>query len=308
MPDDTLIRVGVHPSNPSLFALRRKGFLNRLLAPLGARAEWVEYPSGLTTLPLLAQDRIDVSGTGATPPISAQADGLDVVYIAASEPRPAHGKLVVRADDDGIEVVADLKGRTVALAHGSHQTILLAAALDQAGLTFGDVERVDTAAADAGSDSARGRALLERGEVDAWIGGDPDLLAAEQAGSVRPLIDAGEVMSNRSVWFGRRDFARRSPLLLEAFVEALVQIDAWIAGNPPAAAELFAAHAPGLTSAEEWESALRRRPWGPKPIGDAFVEEQQRAADLLARQGIVARRIDVRDAVVDPAAALAGAA
>lgn len=307
MPDENLIRIGVHPSNPSLFALRRKGFLTRLLEPLEARAEWIDYPSGLTTLPLLADDEIDVGGTGATPPISAQARGVDVIYVAASDPRPAHGKLVVRADDETIRTVADLKGRAVAFAHGSYQTILLAVALDQAGLSFDEVTVVDTAQADAQSDSARGRELLERGEVDAWIGGDPDLLVAERAGAVRPLIETGEVMSNRSVWFGRRDFAERSPRLLEAFAEALVEVDAWIAGNPAAAAELFAAHAPGVRSAEEWEAALRRRPWGPKPIDAAFVAEQQRAADLLARQRIIPRAVDVRKAVVAPAAALAGA-
>jgi sulfonate transport system substrate-binding protein len=298
------IRVGVHPSNPSLFALRRKGILEDLLAPLDATVAWVDYASGLTTLPLLADGSIDVGGTGATPPISAQADGLDVVYIAASDPRPAHGKLVVRADDDAIASVADLKGRKVALAHGSYQTILLAVALDQAGLTFDDVERVDTAAADAKSDAARGRELLEASEVDAWIGGDPDLLAAEQAGSVRQLIDTDAVMSNRSVWFGRRDFAQRSPELLEAFVAALVQVDAWIAEDPADAAALFAEHAPGAKSTAQWEAALRRRPWGPKPISEEFADEQQRAADLLARQGIIARRVDVRAAVIEPAAAL----
>jgi len=298
------IRVGVHPSNPSLFALRRKGILEGLLEPLDATVEWVDYPSGLETLALIAGDRIDVSGTGATPPLTLQADGVDVVYVAASDPRPAHGKLVVRKDDDAIASVADLKGKRVALAHGSYQTILLAVALDQVGLTFADVVVDDTAEADAKSDSARGRELLERGEVDAWVGGDPDLLAAEQAGTVRPLVDTDTVMSNRSVWFARRDFAQRSPRLLEAFAQALVAVDRWIAEQPAAAAELFAAHAPGAKSAEQWETALRRRPWGPKPISDAFADEQQRAADLLARQGIIAGAIDVRAAVVDPAAAL----
>jgi sulfonate transport system substrate-binding protein len=298
------IRVGVHPSNPSLFALRRKGILERRLEPLDATVTWVDYPSGLTTLELIADGTIDVSGTGATPPITAQADGVDVVYIAASDPRPAHGKLVVRADEQEVTAVADLKGRKVAFAHGSYQTILLAVALDQAGLTFADVTVVDTAAADAKSDSARGRELLEAGEVDAWIGGDPDLLAAEQAGTVRQLVETGAVMSNRSVWFGRRDFAAAHPELLEAFVAALVEVDAWIAGEPRAAAELFAAHAPGARGAEQWEAALSRRPWGPKPISDEFAEEQQRAADLLARQGIIGRTIVVRQAIVDPAAAL----
>ncbi len=298
------IRVGVHPSNPSLFALRRTGILERRLAPLEATVEWIDYPSGLTTLELIADGAIDVSGTGATPPITSQANGVDVVYIAASDPRPAHGKLVVRADDAAVKSVADLKGRKVAFAHGSYQTILLAVALDQAGLTFADVTVVDTAEADAKSDSARGRELLEAGEVDAWIGGDPDLLAAEQDGAVRQLVDTDAVMSNRSVWFGRRDFAEAHPQLLEAFVAALVEVDAWIAAEPRAAAELFAAEAPGAKSAEQWEAALTRRPWGPKPISDAFAAEQQRAADLLARQGIIAREVDVAAAVVAPAAAL----
>jgi sulfonate transport system substrate-binding protein len=299
-----LIRVGVHPSNPSLFALRRKGLLEERLRPLGAEVQWVDYESGLDTLPLLAAETIDVGGTGATPPLTAQADGVDVVYIAASDPRPAHGKLVVRADSD-IGSVADLRGRSVALAHGSYQTILLAVALDQAGLTLDDVTRVDTAAGDHASDSGRGRALLEQGEVDAWVGGDPELIAAEEAGTVRGLVDTGEVMSNRSVWFGRRALAQDHPELLEAFVAALVDVDAWIAGHPADAAALFAADAPGGQTAQQWEAAIGRRPWGPRPISDAFVDEQQRAADLLARQGILPRPIDVRAAVVEPARALA---
>jgi sulfonate transport system substrate-binding protein len=302
-----VIRIGVHPSNPSLFALRRKGILEGLLAEHDAAVEWVDHESGLETLPLLAGGRIDAGGTGATPPLSAQADGLDVVYIAASEPRPAHGKLVVRSDSE-ITSVADLRGRRVALAHGSYQTILLAVALDREGLTFDDVERVDTAAGDAGSDSRRGRTLLERGEVDAWIGGDPDLLAAEQAGTVRPLVDTADVMSNRSVWFGTRALAQERPQLLEALVTALVQVDAWIAEQPGEAAALFAEHAPGGLGVEAWRAAIARRPWGPRPIGDDFVDEQKRAADLLARQGILARPIDVRAAVIEPAAALAPAA
>lgn len=302
-----VIRVGVHPSNLSLFALRRRGILEPLVAERGARVEWVDYESGLDTVPLLAAGRIDVGGTGATPPLTAQADGLDVVYVAASEPRPAHGKLVVRRDS-AIRDVAQLRGRRVALAHGSYQTILLAVALDHAGLRFDDVERVDTAAGDAQSDSGRGRALLERGEVDAWIGGDPDLVAAEEAGTVRPLVDTADVMSNRSVWFGTRELAERRPELLDAFVAALVRVDAWIAATPLEAAALFAAEAPGGLGVEAWEASIARRPWGPRPIGEDFVAEQQRAADLLARQGILARSIDVRAAVVEPAAALAGAA
>lgn len=301
------IRIGVHASNPSLFALRRRGIIEELAAEHGAAVEWVEYESGLETIDLIEKGRIDVGGTGATPPLSLQADGHDVVYIAASEPRPAHGKLVVAADSD-IESVSDLKGKTVAFAHGSYQTILLAVALDQAGLAFDDVRHENTAAGDYKSDSSRGRTLLEAGEVDAWIGGDPDLFAAEQAGTVRQLVDTETVMSNRSVWFGTREFAEGNPELFETFVTALQRVDEWIEANPAEAAALFAADAQGGLSEAEWEAAIRRRPWGPRQISEEFIEEQQNAADLLARQGILSKPIEVRSAVIEPASALAGAA
>jgi sulfonate transport system substrate-binding protein len=114
------------------------------------------------------------------------------------------------------------------------------------------------------------------------------------------------VISNRSVWWARRDFATRAPELLDDVVIALQRSDAWIAEHPREAAELFARDVPGSPDVDAWETALRRRPWGPRPVSDEFVAEQQRAADLFARQGIIPRAITVVDAVLAPTPALAG--
>jgi sulfonate transport system substrate-binding protein len=292
------VKVGVHPSNTSLFVLRRNGILEDLLEPLGATVRWVEYEDGRRTTELLGTGQIDLGGTGNTPPLLAQAEGLDVVYVAVSEPRPAHGVLVVH-DDSPIHAVADLRGRRVAFADGSYQTTLLAFALDQVGLGFDDVERVPAG-------HGEGRRLFEAREVDAWIGGDPELSAVQAAGGVRALVATESVHSNRSVWFARRDFAAERPEVLDAIVRALGRSDAWIAANPREAAEIFARDVAGSPSVDAWEAALRRRPWGPRPVEDSFVAEQQRAADLLARQGWLPRSITVADAVTAPTPALAG--
>jgi sulfonate transport system substrate-binding protein len=296
-PERATVTVGVHPSNTSLFVLRRNGILEELLDDRGATVRWVDYEDGRRTAELLGAGEIDFGGTGNTPPLQAQADGLDVVYVAVSEPRPAHGVLVVHADSP-IRTVADLRGRRVALAEGSYQTTLLAFALDQVGLGYDDVVRVP-------APQGEGRRLFEAREVDAWVGGDPELAEAQRAGDLRELVDTAAVHSNRSVWFARRAFAEGRPELLDAVVTALQQSDAWIEAHAREAAQVFARDVPGSPSVDSWEAALRRRPWGPRPVSEDFVAEQQRAADLLARHGILSRQIVVADAVPAPTAALA---
>ncbi|MGI5169830.1 ABC transporter substrate-binding protein [Spirillospora sp. CA-253888] len=290
------IRVGYFPHNNSLWVLRHRGVLERSLPDV----EWVDLrslpeggrPGPSEGLPSLHGDHLfdggyDFIGTGSTPPVTAQAKGHDIVYVAVSGPRHENGRLVVHADS-GIETPADLKGRRVALGHGSWQTTLLLFALDQAGLTWGDIEPVDV-----GADAAQ--RFLDR-EVDAWTGSYPALTGVEARAEVRTLVETDGLFSHRSLWFTRRDFAERHPEELAAIVGALQESDAWIVRNPREAAELFAADDGGDLDA--WEHALRSRPFGLRPVGEEFVAEQQRAADLFHANGLVDRRITVADAVL----------
>lgn len=290
-----VVKIGVHPNNHSLFVLRRTGILESILKEHDATVAWVDYLDGARTPQRLASGEIDFGGTGATPPLTGQASGIDLVYVAISEPRPASGALVVRSDSP-VNSVADLKGRRVALGEGSWQTSFLISALDQHGLAYDDVERVDL-----GQDG--GKALIA-GEIEAWVGNDPHLAALQRDGAVRVLVPVDRFISHRSVWFASRDFAANRSEILDAVVSALQRADAWIQENPREAAEFFARDLPDWPSAEIWEDALIRRPWGLRPVGQEFVSEQQRVADLLARQGVLPRPINVADAVLSPTAAL----
>ncbi|MGW5683033.1 ABC transporter substrate-binding protein [Nonomuraea sp. NPDC003754] len=289
------VRVGYFPSNNSLWVLRHRGVLERTLPEV----EWVdlrdlpagERPSPAEGLPSLHGDHLfdggyDFIGTGSTPPVTAQAKGHDIVYVGISGSRHENGRLVTRADS-GIASVADLKGRKVALGHGSWQTTLLLFALDEAGLAWSDIVPVD-----AGVDAAR---LLLDGEVDAWVGSYPALSRVEDR--TRTLVRTDGLFSHRSLWFTRRDFATERPDAVKAIVAALQESDDWITRNHRAAAELFAADDGG--SVDDWENALRRRPFGAEKVTPEFVAEQQRAADLFHAAGLIDRRIRVADAVID---------
>lgn len=297
------IRVGYFPSNNSLFVLRHRGILERRIPDV----EWVDLRSLATNPPvdprsalptphsdwLFRPGGFDVIGTGFTPPITGLAHGRDLVYIGISQPRVANGRLVVRADSD-IAAVADLRGRRVGIAHGSWQTTLVLFALNAAGLSWSDIEPVDTAVSD-------GPAAFLAGELDAWVGAYPSLGAVESATDLRTLVATDGLFSHPSLWFTRRDFAVEHRAELTEIVAALQESDRWITDNPAEAARYFADDplaGANRSTVDAWEHALRTRPFGIHPVSDEFLDEQHRAANLLADNELLPRRVDPRTAVL----------
>ncbi|MFB6817243.1 ABC transporter substrate-binding protein [Streptomyces sp. NPDC056347] len=283
------ITIGVHSSNPSLYHLyhlSRLGPAQEELAPLGERVVFHPYADGVRTGELLARGVIDFGGTGSTPPITAQAAGHDIVYTAVSAPRPEHGAVLV-PEDSPVRTVADLKDTTVHLAVGSWQTHLVAKALDDAGLSYAtDITPVRS--------GANSEELLRTGAVAAWVAQGAELAAARRAGGLRTLIRTSDVVTDRSVFFARRDLAESRPEVIEALTRALRRADAWAAAHLRQAAEIAAADLGG--SADDWESALSALPWRIEPVTDAFLAEQQEAADIFHRTGVVDRAVTVAHA------------
>ena len=296
------LRVGYFPHNNSLFVLRHLGILEKSLPDV----TWVDLRDlppgqrpgireGLPTVHsdhLFTEEGYDVIGTGFTPPITALGQGREIAYVGISGPRVENGRIVVKADSP-ISSIADLRGKRVGLAHGSWQTTLVLFALERESLSWDDIEPVDSSV-----DAAR---EFEDGEIDAWVGSYPALAAVEARTPVRTLIDTEGLFSHPSLWFTRRDVAEQRREELTALIEALQESDAWITGHPREAAQFFVDDAQARGQAadlDEWEAALRGRPFGVLPVDDAFLDEQQRAADLLHANGLLPRRVTVRDAVV----------
>jgi sulfonate transport system substrate-binding protein len=294
------LKVGYFPQNNSLWVLRHTGILEQTIPDV----EWVnlrDLPAGEKVDPYkgmpshhgdhLFDGGYDFIGTGSTPPVTAQAKGHDVVYVAISGPRYENGRLVVLGDSP-IKSVADLRGKRVALGHGSWQTTLLLLALEQAGLGWQDIVPVDS--------YAGGSRQFLSGEVDAWIGSYPFLTAVEAQTSVRGLVPTEELFTHRSLWFTSRSFATSRPEELAAIVNALQESDRWIQQNWTAAAELFASQdtGGGASDLAAWEHALRTRPWGQLPVTEDFVTEQQHAADQFYANGLIERPVKVADAVL----------
>ncbi|QVQ52760.1 ABC transporter substrate-binding protein [Spiractinospora alimapuensis] len=273
------LRIGAHPNNLSLtlFAARQGSGDN-------GDIDVFSYGSGTQTIPLLRVGAIHLGGTGSTPPLHAQAAGMDVAVVATTAPRGDHGGIAVRADGP-IRTLADLAGRGIATMPLSWHPQYLARVLTGAGLRWDSVTVVELATPTAHD-------ALVAGRLDAWVATGPDLERLQSACDVRILAPVTDHFANRSVlWTRHGVLAERA----ESLADTLARIDASdrrAADDPAEAARVLAEHGPGHDTAT-WERLVRSRRWGLLPPDHEFVDEQQRDADLLSANGVLHRPVDV---------------
>jgi sulfonate transport system substrate-binding protein len=280
-----VLRIGVHANNPSLLVLSQNGLLEKRISARSGRVEWVKIAAGARTVEYVGANLIQIGGTGLTPPIAAQAKGVPIVTFAASEAR-AVGGIYVRKDSP-VKTVADLAGKTISLGVGSWLQALLATALDRAGLTWNDIVPLDLT-------EPESRQALLAGDIDAWVSGGGLRGGADE---IRAIANTGDLVTNPSVFFARRDFADDNPNIIADTASALHETDRWIAQHPADAAAILARVAGGPLDAAEWEKHIAQRPWGIHQVDDRFIAEQQKAADLFFRFGLLPRKVDIRDAI-----------
>ena len=271
------LKVGVHGNNLHLRLARAiAGFDG------DARFDFVDYADGRETAALIRAGVIDVGGTGSTPPLAAQAAGLDVVYLAASRPRPANGAVLV-LEASRIASLSGLTGRRIALIEGSFHTYLLADLAEQAGLRLSDFDRIDLSPAE----SAR---ALRGGRVEAWIAMDPHLPAELAKGGVAVLAGSAGVVPNRSLfWTDRSIASAREPRLAE-LLALLSRVAPFLVTQAEAAAAALSEA--GDATPEQWLGVLRSRDWTLAAIDDLVLDEQRREADSLVRHGVLSARLE----------------
>lgn len=284
--EDGVVRIGFQKYG-TLVLLKGKGALEEKLAPLGVTVKWIEFPAGPQLLEAMNVGAIDFGSTGEAPPIFAQAAGAPLVYVAHEPPAP-RGEAILVPKDSPIQSVADLKGKTVALNKGSNVHYLLVRALEKAGVAYSDITPKFLPPADA-------RAAFERGSVDAWAIWDPFQAAAEAATGARTLANGEGIVSNHQFYLGARDFTETNPVVIDAIIAALADIDVWAKANPAAAA---AELAPSVgIPAPILQVALERQSYGIKALDAKVVAEQQAIADTFHALGLLPKPIVVSDAV-----------
>jgi len=266
--------------------LKARGTLEKELAAHGFGVQWLEFPAGPQLLEGLNAGAVDVGTVGETPPIFAQAAGVDFVYIANEPPAPK-GEALVVPHDSPIRSVADLRGKKVALNRGSNVHFLLVKALQRAGLAYTDIQPVFLTPADA-------RAAFVQRSVDAWVIWDPYLAAIERQANARVLTNGEGLVRNTQYYVATRKFAEAQPQALHVLLDELNQVDEWGRNHIPAVSAQLSPLV-GLDAATI-ELALARAGYGVQPITDATLAYQQQIADTFTDLKLIPKKLTVADA------------
>ncbi|MFC3221369.1 ABC transporter substrate-binding protein [Tianweitania populi] len=274
------LKIGFHPNNLHLtLASHWPGAFKTL------RPDFIRYEEGRDTAVKLARGEIDLGGTGSTPPIIAAVNGMSVIYAAASAPRPANGAILVKKGA-GVERIADLSNKPVALVDGSFLTYFLARSLEEAGLNLGNVERRDLP-------PAQSRELLLSGEVAAWLAMAPHLEQALGEGDFQVLAHCGTTIPNRSLFWTSKERAL-SAETLATFQSELAELGQAITADPEQAARLLSPDG-GERERRAWTRIVSERNWRIDPADAELLWEQQREADTLFRHGALERSVQIAE-------------
>ena len=219
---DGTVRVGHLPS--ALFAPLYVADAMGYFEEEGITLELTPLKSGQDGVPMLSNDQLDVMVAGFSAGMfNALEQGVAFkvvgsMGISPGDPENSPTALEVRQDlvDDGsVTSVADLKGRTIGVAGGPGATggYLLAAMLEEGGLTLADVEISNLSTPDQ-------EPALTNGSIDAATPSAPFSTAMEEAGVASPIAVPAEGTTGTGVIYSEKFLGSE---LAQSFFTALTR-------------------------------------------------------------------------------------
>lgn len=227
-----VLRIATQPSPlyAPLFVAKQQHWLEDELGKQGVAVTWTSFLAGPPENEALFAGQEDIAFIGDTPAIVAHSAGLDsrVVGIAATGPKAL---ALVARKDSGIQSVADLRGRKVAVTKGSYAHHLLFLLLKNAGLTPADIKLVHMGPPDLVT-------AFSHGDVDAAVTWEPFLSRIEPGN--RRIADGTGIKQGAVVILALAPFAKGNPDLVVAVLKAYQRGYEYLGSHPREAALLIA--------------------------------------------------------------------
>ncbi|MBV8916726.1 ABC transporter substrate-binding protein, partial [Bradyrhizobium sp.] len=187
-----------------------------------------------------------------------------------------------------IRTLADLRGKRIAFAKGSSANNLLVAALEKAGIAWGDITPAPLAPADA-------TAAFVKGSVDAWTIWDPYLALAELKQDARVIVFDKDIHRPNSFYIAGADFVEKHQDLVGRLNRAFAAEGVWANAHHEEVARAQS-EATGV-DIEAIRRFVDRSNYQVVPIDDEIVRSQQAIADRFARTGLIPKQVQVVDII-----------
>jgi len=271
--------------NPVSLVLKNKGWLEQELEKDQVRVKWVLSQGSNKALEFLNSRSLDFGSTAGAAALIGKANGnpIKLIYVYS---KPEWTALVTNKDS-AITSPEQLKGKKVAATRGTDPYIFLLRTLDKYGLSEKDLEIIQLQHAD-------GRAALERKQVDAWAGLDPQMAKAEVENGAR-LFFRDPKFNSYGVLNVREEFAQKYPAYVERVLSAYEKARKWALENPGELKQILVKES-NLTDAVAAKQ-LERTDLSNTRLGDAQKEVIIASGNVLKKSGVIDSSIDVVNTV-----------
>jgi taurine transport system substrate-binding protein len=241
--DKPTIRIGYQTFPSGDLIVKNSGWLEEALPDYNIK--WTKFDSGADVNTAFIARELDFGALGSSPVARGLSEPLNIPYqVAFVLDVAGDNEALVARDGSNIATVADLRGKRVGTPFASTAHYSLLAALNQNGLSPGDVALVDL----------QPQAILaawERGDIDAaytWLptldqlrATGKDLITSRQlAEDGKPTLDLGVVST---------EFAEAHPEVVDIWRQQEARALDLIEDDPDAAAKAISAEI-GLTPEE----------------------------------------------------------
>jgi sulfonate transport system substrate-binding protein len=277
---DVTLNIGDQAGSGAEALLTAAGLINKL--PF--KAHWSDFTSGPPMLQAMGSGSIDIGDVGDAPPVFAGAGGSQIAVVSALAANP-DGSAILVPKNSPIHSVAQLRGKTIAVAQGSSADYHLLATLTKSGLTIKDV-------APNYLQPAEGQAAFASGHVAAWDVWSPFIEQAEAQDNARILINGSAVGQTFSFVVAAKA-ALSDPAKAAAihdYLQLLDQAYAWAKSHQSAWATTWA-NATGLP-VSVMAQAVKDSLATPQPITPAVVSAEQKVANAFTGAGLIPSHVN----------------
>ncbi|RSM68896.1 ABC transporter substrate-binding protein [Kibdelosporangium aridum] len=267
----------------------QKGGSKTLLTTAGLdrtpyRIEWSTFSSGPPLLEAASAGGIDIGAVGNTPPIFAAAAKAKIAIVSSSKGNVDSDALLVPSASP-LRTIADLRGKSIAVAKGSsaHGQILLT--LKKAGLSTQDVKLNFLQPADA-------YAAFTQNRVDAWAIWDPYTSQAKLEAGARVLTDGRGTANGYTFQVaGQAALADAGKnAAIKDYVTRIAKAQKWSDAHREDWAKAWAAET-GLPVTVTI-AATAQGPDLPVPLDDAVIASEQELADAFTGDKVLPSKVD----------------
>lgn len=254
------------------------------------KVEYSVFQGGNLILEAMTAGHVDFGVTSEIPPIfsSLSQNGDQSKVIAIQQSSTLNQELVVAKGSD-IKSVKDLKGKKVAYVQNTTAHYFLLKMLEDAGLTWKDIDAVQLTTSD-------GLAALLGGNVEALASYGNAIISAHQNGA-KTLASAKDILSgdfhvNASV-DAIKDPGKHAAIV--DFIDRLNQASEWQRKNSKEWSEIVATNTkqPVEQALETFKEGEKQRPTRFIPLSETNTDSQQDIADTFKKAGLISNKIDV---------------